>query len=226
MDRPREFAARLAAFVTGHRNAIRASALAAALLAAASPAQPQGFGADPFVFVLDRDESGRAGSADAWWLLEKVIRPTGTIVSGIPLDRINEALGAGSAAWCYANVFTPRSFVSPSRRIQREIDTSLSDGGESLFRRSAAFTGETMQDAVVGNYETCGGALGAFLLITDRAEPRTIVYVHRFEDWDGLIWMSQYEDGLAVHSCFECGHAEALVFDRGRRQFRWQDIGD
>ena len=202
-------------------------AFAALLTLPLAPAvQAQGVGTDPFVFVLDRDESGRAGSGYAWWLLARIIRPTGTMVSGVTLDRINDRLGPMATPWCFANAFTTRSFVSPSRSVQREIEESLSVGGESLFRGSAAFTGGEAQDAVVGNYETCGGEHGAFLLITDRTAPRNIVYLHQFADWDGLIWMSQIEDGIAVHSCFECGHAEGLFYDRERRQFYWRNIGD
>jgi hypothetical protein len=206
----------------------RLSLLAAAiLLPVAAPAGAQGEGSDPFVVVLADSDATSAASREAWWLRPMLIHPTGTIVSGISLDRLNRALGRRTTPWCRASAFTPRSFTSTSQRVQTEIDEALSDGGgATLFRSRGAFTGDALQEAVVGNYETCGGEHGAFLLITSTTEPRQIVYLHAFDDWEGLIWMSRTEGGLAVHSCFECGHAEELVYDRARRQFHWQNIGD
>jgi hypothetical protein len=189
-------------------------------------ASAQIVGRDPFVFVLDRDTEGRNGTGLAWWLLAKIIRPTGTAVAGVPISRINEELGPEADRWCYANALTPNSFVSPFRRVQQEIEQSMRAGGDAVFQASGPFTGGEVLDAVVGNYETCGGADGAFLLITDRSQSRRIVYIHTFTDWDGLIWLRRDDDALIVGSCFMCGHAEALYYDRARSQFYWRNVGD
>jgi hypothetical protein len=200
--------------------------IAAGLTIQPAGASAQVIGRDPFIFVLDSDEQGRDGAGLAWWLLAMIIRPTGTTVAGVPISRINEELGPEANQWCYANALTPNSFVSPFRRVQQEIEQSMRAGGDAVFQASGSFTGGEVLDAVVGNYETCGGVDGAFLLITDRSQSRRIVYVHTFTDWDGLIWLRRDDGALIVAGCFMCGHSEALYYDRARSQFYWRNVGD
>lgn len=200
--------------------------LSVAFLLGAAPAAAQ-IGRDPFVFVMQTGDQGQDGRGLAWWLLQMISRPTGTSVSGVPLAGINAALVDPMQRWCYANAFTVNSFVSPYRHIQAQIEESLRTHGASPFRASGAFTGEGALDAVVGNFESCDGGAGTFLLITDRAQPTPqVIYVHVFTDWRRFIWLD-YENGtLRVGSCFECGHVEGLFYDRGRRRFYWQNLGD
>jgi hypothetical protein len=199
--------------------------LAGSLLSSSASAQPAR--PDPFVFIEDRDDKGASGEGLAWWLLESKIRPTGKSVSGVTLDRLTKAADDPTSTWCYATAFTPASFVSASRRVQAEIEETFRKHQGALFRATAAFTGAAVQDAVVGNYETCEGAVGAFILITDRAPlTRGIVHLKTFPDWQGLIWIEHEGDALRLSSCFECGHVDRIYYDKGRRQFYMRSEGD
>lgn len=205
--------------------------LAAMLLAGTTlispPASAQTARPDPFVFVEDRDDKGASGEGLAWWLLESKIRPTGKSVSGVTLDHLTKAADDPTSKWCHATAFTPASFVSSSRRVQAEIEETFRKHQGALFRATGAFTGVAVEDAVVGNYETCDGAVGAFLLITDRAKPTpNIIYLKSFPEWQGLIWIEHEGDALRLSSCFECGHVERLYYDKGRRQFYMRSEGD
>ena len=199
---------------------------ASLVLLTAAPAAGQASRPDPFVFVFDRDEKGATGEGLAWWLLEATIRPTGKSVAGVTLDRLNKEVGDPMSPWCHAPAFTSASFVSPSRRVQIEIEETFRTHTGSLFKATAAFTGGAVQDAVVGNYETCDGSVGAFLLITDRSPTPSIVYLKGFPEWQGMMWLAPDAEGLTVSSCFECGHAERLYYDTGRAQFYWVSVGD
>lgn len=204
-----------------------AVALAAGAAFLPSAASAQTVRPDPFVFVFDRDEKGGTGEALSWWLLQSTIRPMGKSVSGVPLERLNKAVEDPASTWCYASAFTPASFVSPSRRVQAQIEETFRGHSSALFRSTAPFTGAAVQDAVVGNYETCDGAAGAFVLITDRAAPSPgIVYLKTFPEWQGLMWLRPEKDGLTISSCFECGHVERLYYDGARRRFYWMNEGD
>jgi hypothetical protein len=177
----------------------------------------------PFVFVEDKVD--KSGLGLAWWAQGAVIRPMGTQVSGIPLEQLNKKLG--EKAWCYANAFSAASFVSASRRVQTEIDSTMRESRFPLFWVSGPFTGGAELDAVVGSYEGCEGTVGNFVLITDRARPQpNVVYVEPFPDWQGLAWIRYEEKGLTLGSCFECGHAERLIYDKARARFHWADEED
>lgn len=170
----------------------------------------------PFVFVEDKkDESGLDL---AWWAQDSTIRPMGKHVSGVPLKQLNEKVGDGS--WCYAAAFEPRSFVSASRRVQAEIDTTMREARTPLFTASGPFTGGVQLNAVVGSYEGCDGTIGTFILITDKAGPQpNVVYVEAFSKWQGLAWIAYEADGLTLSSCFECGHLQRLYYDKTRKRF-------
>lgn len=183
---------------------------------------------DPFVFATSLSGDGVGISRnEAWWLRFTVIRPMGTSVSGVTMARINEQRpGAASSEWCFADVLTPKSFTSSLRDVQMEIDRSMSDTDSATFAVSGPFTGGEVLDAVVGNYETCHGQQGAFLLITDRSPTPKIIYFFEWENWKGLIWLRSDNDALHVGSCFECGHVESLFYDPRRTRFYWENTGD
>lgn len=187
------------------------------------PAAAQQAPASPFIYVLPAPTDGNV----AWWLNTSIIRPMGTVVSGVSVDRLNaHREDAATGPWCFADALSNRSFASPVREIQLEIDASMADGAVANFAVSGAFTGGMMLDAVVGNYETCDGHVGAFILITDRAPTPDIVYLDEWENWRGLIWLRHGDDALVVGSCFECGHADSLFYDSRRRRFYWESTGD
>lgn len=183
---------------------------------------------DPFVFATSLSGDGVGLSRnEAWWLRFTVIRPMGTSVSGVTMARINAQRPApASSEWCFADVLTPKSFASNLRDVQMEIDRSMADAESASFAVSGAFTGGEVLDAVVGNYETCHGQQGAFLLITDRSPMPKVIYFYEWENWKGLIWLRRDDDALHVGSCFECGHVESLFYDPRRTRFYWENTGD
>lgn len=91
----------------------------------------------PFVFVEDKLD--KSGLGLAWWAQGAVIRPMGKQVSGVTLKRLNEKLSDGT--WCYADAFSTASFISASRRVQAEIDSTMREARSSLFKVSGPFTG-------------------------------------------------------------------------------------
>lgn len=200
-----------------------------AALASATPgmsaAQAQS-GGEPFVFVLPTTEDGRDGSNLAWWLKASIVRPMGTEVSGVTIERLNEARGESAPnRWCFASPLTRQSFTSPVRSIQQDIDASMTDAYAN-FSVTAPLTDGDPLNAVVGNYENCDGSSGAFLLITDQAPTPNVVFIDEWENWKGLIWLNHDDDALVVSSCFACGHAESLFYDPRRDRFYWANTGD
>jgi hypothetical protein len=188
-----------------------------------SPAAAQ----DPFIFPLTTDENGRSGQGLAWWLRDSIIRPTETAVSGVSIDDLNRHRDSLEEPWCYASELTPRSFSSPFRAVQAEIEETFREQADVTFRVAADLTGDgQFEDAVVGNYETCGGRVGVFTLITSREEPRRIVFLDERTGWKGLIWLRLEGGVLVIGGCFECGHAEALFYDQRRSRFYWENAGD
>ncbi|WP_298697394.1 hypothetical protein [uncultured Brevundimonas sp.] len=174
---------------------------------------------DPFVFVI-----GSTETADyVWWSKASLVRPTGTVVSGVALDALNAARGEDENKWCFANALSAASFTSPFRSIQAAIDETMRDEYLPGFQASGSFTGQGDQDAVVGNFEDCYGNQGAFLLITNREEPRQVVYVREWADWKGFIWLSKNGDELSVGSCLYCDDVRTLSYDRARGRFYWPE---
>ena len=193
--------------------------LCAAIVAFSVPASTAAEASSaPFVFVEDKVD--KSGLGLAWWAQGAVIRPMGKQVSGVTLKRLNEKLSDGT--WCYADAFSTSSFISTSRRVQAEIDSTMREARSSLFKVSGPFTGGSELDAVVGSYEGCDGTVGNFVLITDRAQPQpNVVFLEPFPRWRGLAWIRYEEGGLTIGSCFECGHADRLIYDKARSRFYW-----
>lgn len=161
-------------------------------------------GTDPFIVVLDTRKGG-PGSGVAWWLRDMDIRPTGKSVSGVSIDVLNAHRGEASAPWCSANAQSRDSFRASSPDTQAEIDQSMADTAYANFAvRGANITGEGLQDAVVGSFQSCEGQIGTFLLITDRVSRPNIVQLEEWPDFKGLIWVRERAGGLFVGSCFEC----------------------
>lgn len=175
--------------------------------------------ADPFVFVLDNKRS----ASYAWWIKPVSVHPTGTAVSGVPLKDINEYRNDNYSDWCYANALTRRSFSSPDESIRAEIEESMWDDNLPGFQASGAFTGQGEQDAVVGNFQSCDGHQGVFLLLTDRSKSKKVIYLREWSDWKGFIWLDKSKDGdsLFVGSCLYCGDWSELSYDVKRKRFYW-----
>lgn len=215
-------------------NVLFAAALA--LAAGAAPALAQQ-GRDPFVFVSDREENGAPAdpSALAWYLLPMTIRPTGTSVAGVPVSAINEFLqraqedrpAIAAEPWCFANALSERSFASSSPALQASIARSFASNPDHRFQLRGRFTGGNELTAIVGHYEECGGEKGSFIMLTDPAtSPPGVVYVDLLPIVGGLQYMRLVDGDIAVSTCFECGDLNGLFYDRRRRRFYWEALGD
>lgn len=203
-------------------------AAALSVIALALPSETLAQTQDPFIFVLPTNGDGTGdGSGFAWWLKGSIIRPMGLAVSGVSLSTLNEHRGdTAPNRWCFASPLTRKSFVSPDRDIQMDIDVSMSNLAVANFEVSGTIAGQDNLDAVVGNYQSCDGSLGAFVLITDRSSKPSIVFLDEWENWKGLIWLQREGDALVVGSCFDCGHAYSLFYDPRRSRFYWESTGD
>lgn len=216
-------------------NVLLASALAVA--ARAAPAAAQTPGRDPFVFVSDRQEDGSRVNPDtlAWYLLPMAIRPTGSEVAGLPIAAINafrrsQFVGRPAITverWCFANALSARSFVSSNRVVQANIERSFASNPDHSFRLRGRFTGGNELVAIVGHYEECTGDKGSFILLIDPAASAPgIVHVDVLPLASGLQYMRLVDGNITVSTCFECGDVTGLFYDRRRRRFYWEALGD
>jgi hypothetical protein len=172
----------------------------------------------PFAFV--ESQNGRA-----WWAGELSFRPMGFTVAGLTLSQLNQSRQERFDDWCFVQEFSAASFISRVREIQSDIEVSLS-GGNSLFQIYGTFTDEAILRASVGVFESCEGRQGNFLAVVDPTQNSSIVYIEEFSGEPAFLWLRNIENEIALSSCFECGHTALLHFDRGRRTFYWENIGD
>ena len=213
------------------------AATAIGLAFALPVARAQSPGQDPFVFVSATERHGsRPGPATmAWYLLPMSIRPTGTSVAGVPLSAINawreEHLRGRPAIdvepWCFANALSERSFASPDRTVQANIDQSFRDNPDHRFRLRGRFTGTDELLAIVGHREDCAGETGSFIMLVDDASaPPRVAYVDELPYESGLHFMRLVDGDITVSTCFECGDVTGFFYDARRRRFYWEALGD
>lgn len=192
-----------------------AAASSAPAAAAPAPSVNAQEGVDPFIVVQDTRRGG-SGVNVAWWLRDMDVRPTGTLVSGVPIATLNAHRGGSETPWCAVNALSRRSFAAASGEVQAEIDQSMADTAAANFAlHGANITGSGPQDAVVGAFKTCDGQVGSFLLITDRETRPGVVRLEEWPDWKGLIWLREREGGLYVGSCFECDAETRIALPAG-----------
>jgi hypothetical protein len=197
------------------RKAVAAIVLASA---AASPAMA----ADPFITVKPAREGG---TNSAFWIMEMESRPTGTMVAGLSLDRINLALGRGQNIWCAADALGPASFASSDPAVRAEIARYLGTPGGNVFRATTRMTGVPLT-AIVGNYRSCFDQVAPFLLLVDQNRPvPRVVYVHMFTDWTPFIALRADRNRLVLSSCLECDHAIVLSWNPRTRRFALRSEG-
>jgi hypothetical protein len=143
----------------------------------------------------------------AWWLRTEY-HPFGTDVRGIPAGRIH-------AGWCRVNELRKDLFPA-------ELAKSFEDE-RSPFAVDGFFDGsKTRHTALVGVYETCKKAKGAFLLIVawPAAKPPVVRHLvelpgeHEF----GVVFAS---DDLTVtlQHCLECDHVSQYRWNKSRMRF-------
>lgn len=148
-------------------------------------AQAQAAQSDPYISVSPTAPDGASGTGLVWWAKAMTIRPTAKEVLGVTIETLNKHRGdlAVSDPWCFANRNTRQSFVSADRDVQKEIEATLATRVTDPFQVTGRFTNGPILDAVVGNYQTCGGRTGGFLLIVSHEEAnRKIVYLHEWDD--------------------------------------------
>ena len=164
--------------------------------------------------------------SDAWYRKTIIARPSGNIVSGVSVKDINVylSLNGRDSTWCYANALTRTSFTSIEESIRSEIDEDMWWGEDSpSFQASGVFTGRGKQNAIVGIFEDCNGRQGSFILITDRSQPKKIVFIkelHGFAIFLKLI-KSKVGDSLVIYTCLGCGEWYELSYDVKRKRFYW-----
>ena len=211
------------------------AALSLAALPGPVPAQTPG--SDPFVFVsaVAEDGSSPDPATLAWYLLSMTIRPGGTSVAGIPVAAINEFRQRQMAErpalsvepWCHANALSERSFASSNRVVQASIDRSFRENPDHHFQLRGRFTGGGDLLALVGHYQDCAGEIGSFIMLLDDAtRPARVEYVDTLPYVGGLQYMRLVDGDIVVSTCFECGDATGLFYDRRRRRFYWEELGD
>ena len=184
------------------------------LACAATPAAAR----DPFVIVRPDPNGGLS----AFWILPMESRPTGRLVAGLSLDRINAALPRAEPRWCAAEALSRSSFTSSDRAVRTEIGQYLGGPDGNIFRATTRMTGVPVL-ALVGNARTCTGRVAPFLLLVDQNRPvPRIVYVRSFADWTPFIALQAEANGLVLSSCLECDHGEVLSYNRRTRRFTWR----
>lgn len=202
------------------------------------PAKAQTSGGDPYVFVSDRNADGTPAAANsAWYLLQMTIRPTGTVVAGVPVSAINsfrqremaERPAISVTPWCFANALSEHSFVSSNRAIQGDIEQTFARNPDHHFQLRGRFTNGNELLAVVGHFEECDGdrEKGSFIMLLDPSiSPARIVYVDTLPYVSGLQYLRLVDGNITVSTCFECGDVTGLFYDQRRSRFYWESLGD
>ena len=194
-------------------------------------------GGDPFVFVSAVQEDGSSPEAGAfvWYMLPMSIRPTGTSVAGLPIAAINgfrarqdaDPYAGPADPWCFANILSEQSYASTNPVVQADIEASFRNNPDHHFQLRGRFTGQNELSAVIGHAAECDGDKVGFVLLVDPSTtPATLIHVDSLPFESGLQYMRLVDARLTVSTCFECDDLTGLFYDRRRRRFSWQALGD
>jgi hypothetical protein len=143
----------------------------------------------------------------AWWLRTEY-HPFGTDVRGIPAARIH-------AGWCKVNELRKDLFPADLAKYFQDE--------QSPFAVDGFFDGsKTRHTALVGVYETCKGARGAFLLIVAWPEGKPPAIRHLVnlpgERQFAVVFISD-DVTVTLQHCLECDHISQYRWDKVRRRF-------
>jgi hypothetical protein len=142
----------------------------------------------------------------AWWLRTEY-HPFGTDIRGIPAAKIR-------AGWCQVNEL---------RRDMFPDDFALSFGEDkSPFAVDGIFDGsKTKQTALVGVYQTCKGARGAFLLIVSwpANKPPVIRHLVELPGEREFAVVSAKDSAITLQHCLECDHTSRYKWNRSKKRF-------
>ena len=144
---------------------------------------------------------------DAWWLRTEY-HPFAADIRGIPAAKIR-------AGWCKVNEL---------RRDMFPDDLALYFGEDkSPFAVDGFFDGsKTKQTALVGVYQTCKGARGAFLLIVSWPvdKPPVIRHLVELSGEHAFAVVSASEDAtITLQHCLECDHVSKYKWNKSKRRF-------
>jgi len=143
----------------------------------------------------------------AWWLRTEY-HPFGPDIRGIPAAKIR----AG------------RCQVNELRRDMFPDDLALYFGEDkSPFAVDGVFDGsKTKQTALVGVYQTCKGARGAFLLIVSWPANKPPVIRHLVElpgEREFAVVSASADSTITLKHCLECDHISKYRWDRSKKRF-------
>ncbi len=143
----------------------------------------------------------------AWWLRTEY-HPFAVDIRGIPAAKIR-------AGWCKVNEL---------RRDMFPDDLARSFGEEkSPFAVDGVFDGsKTRQTALVGVYQTCKGARGAFLLIVSWPvdKPPVIRHLVELSGEHAFAVVSASEDAsITLQHCLECDHVSKYKWNKSKSRF-------
>lgn len=143
----------------------------------------------------------------AWWLRTEY-HPFGADIRGIPAAKIR-------AGWCKVNEL---------RRDMFPDDLALYFGDDkSPFAVDSFFDGSmTRQTALVGVYQTCKGARGAFLLIVSWPANKPPVIRHLVElpgEREFAVVSAAENSTIVLQHCLECDHISKYRWNKSKRRF-------
>jgi hypothetical protein len=143
----------------------------------------------------------------AWWLRAE-FHPFEVEVRGVPVGKIR-------AAWCKATEFRKDLFPPDAAA---DLDQS---GGLSFAIDGFSDGSKTMQTALIGVYETCGGERGPFLLILARPQGRApaIRFVHEMPAEPFGMLAALPDATIQVFHCMSCDHVTSFKWDKPKRRF-------
>jgi hypothetical protein len=143
----------------------------------------------------------------AWWLRTEY-HPFRADIRGIPAGKIR-------AGWCKVNEL---------RRDMFPDDLALYFGDDkSPFAVEGFFDGsKTKHTALVGVYQTCKGARGAFLLIVGWPADKPPVIRHLVElpgERRFAVVSASGDSTITLMHCLECDHTSEYKWNRSKRRF-------
>jgi hypothetical protein len=143
----------------------------------------------------------------AWWLRTEY-HPFGSDIRGIPAAKIR--LG-----WCKVNEL---------RRDMFPDDQALYFGdNKSPFAADGFFDGSKIKHtALVGVYQTCKGARGAFLLIVAWPEGKPPAIRHLVDlpgEREFAVVSATEESTITLLHCLECDHTSKYKWSKSKKRF-------
>jgi len=163
-------------------------------------------------------------------MLAPTIRPMSKAIDGISVDAINayrSAQGLSPDKFCYVDSVDRDSYVATDRPTQLEINKTLAEQDHDPFQSTFTTPDSRSFTAKVGVFEECDGAKRGAILIVYETATKKIANTLEWEDVPfRFLWPGKPPALLMQGQCFECGDANVLYYDAGRKRFYWEYEGD